>query len=201
MRNLKSPENFLQGLEQIVKASDVDQFAADVLSRIAPNADGETRFMNSWTLPRIGKLRGIFWITLSWYLPEIIGSTLRLQIYEALQDHNELRFLEILLLSKGNCLVWLIETESLSERDFFGNIMTQEHLEKFQHYFEPKFKSTNLKTVKRTIRHRGYRDKGTYRRLEQHHDFTTVSYSEELQIEEEQMAIRDTIDFLAGWFT
>lgn len=135
----------------------------------------------------------------SWYIDPGLGILLRFAIKEKMANNFDLEILEFFLDSKGEMLTFLIETNLWHTRDFFGNLYSVKRLQKLLRY-KLRFKFKDRKRPKRVQRHRGYRDKGTLRKPEDHHDFGDYRI-EQLQLDEKRKKHSDGIFLLRGFLT
>lgn len=195
MRNLSNSQYFCVELEKILDEF-ITSSSSEVLSRIAPNVY-DARFENSYRFTSKNLENFVCLSLLSYYLPEEVGTLLRLSIQEEIQE-TDLDWIELLLYNKGSALCFLIETTLWHCRDFFGNVVTKRNLRKALSSMVPRMKTR--RKPKRVLRHRGYRDKGTLRKESDKHDLW-ISTTEQLKIEEERESQAQTLKFLFGWFT
>lgn len=156
----------------------------------------DVNFENTITL-KTRKLDDLIVLSmLSYYIPEEIGILLRFELQEVANRNPEVEILHFLLQGKGLMYCFLCDTKLWSTRDFFGNILTSKRLKQSRNLFSLKFKSK--KRPKRTLRHRGYRDKGSLRKNHEYHSF--VSFTKEMnEIEELRRVRKDTLAFLQGY--
>lgn len=98
----------------------------------------------------------------SWYIPEEFGILLRLDIHEKVKNNTDLGFVELLLISKGHCLNFLLDTRLWHTRDFFGNILNEKNIKKALN--SVKFRFRNKKKPTKLVYRRGYKDKGSRRK-------------------------------------
>jgi hypothetical protein len=169
---------------------------AAVLSRITPSVE-DPRFLNSIRLKTNSKRKLTYLAILSWYLPPEIGILLRLALEEYIDNKEDLAELDLLLHNRGEMLVFLQETSKWHSRDFFGNIANSENAKNCKHFFCLEF--STRKKPKRVQRHRGYRDKGTYRFDWEVHEAGEYRV-EQMRLEEHRQAIQDTISLCRGFF-
>jgi hypothetical protein len=133
---------------------------------------------------------------LSWYIPEEYGVILRLDIERIITKNDDLRFLGLLLLSKGHCLCYLCDTRLWHTRDFFGNILTEKNIWKALN--SVKFKLKNRRKPTRLVYRRGYKDKGSRRKDVNPNAFIdtrSLVRDEELR----RQSHRDTLAFLQAF--
>lgn len=119
-----------------------------------------------------------------WEFPDFLHWRILLDLKEREQSQlNEKQKLElsILLSSKEICYFYLYQTERYSGREIFGNILGNELRNSLK---QLKIKKIRPKRPRRTIRHRGYRDKGSLRfdhqKLERY-DFSFIEYQNKLE--------------------
>lgn len=133
----------------------------------------------------------------SWFIPEETGWLLRLELDEKIGNNLDLDWIRLLLSSKAECLIFLQETTLWHTRDFFGNILTTQRLQRLAKAVKPVFKT--LRPVTRAQRKRGYKDKGTLRKIHEQHDFSEHT-SEQNEIEQRRLSSSQTIQLARGWF-
>jgi hypothetical protein len=135
----------------------------------------------------------------SWYLPEILRLEVQIEISQRLTKKFGPEYeqkISLLLESKPKMLIYLLESNVLGYKtqEVFGNIIgSTTKLQVFQ---------LSHRKPKRIQRHRGYRDKGSRRTgfeflSEEEIDFTLREL--QLQLEEERIAIQDSIQFWSGF--
>lgn len=133
---------------------------SESLSRIIPNDDEPSEVIIKY--PRsFRSLRSL--AIAQYYLPEKIRWQIYLDMEEMTFSHLNLKqVLEIrtLLQSKELMQIYLYQTERLSNREIFGNILGNELRTSLQ---ELKIQRKFNKKPKRIQRHRGYRDKGSWK--------------------------------------
>lgn len=193
MRDLHLSTSFNSQVEQICEfIVSHDKFLRSSVSDISKYRD---RFRNEFKITTSSTQNLICLSILSWYLPEDLGVCLRMSLMKKWEDKDDKIIGEFLLKSKSYCLLFLQDTSLWHTRDFFGNILNRRRYDIFI-FVKPLFDS--LKPVRRKIRHRGYRDKGTLKLAHEIHELATCT-AEQLKIEEEREIQLDTIQFLEGW--
>lgn len=135
----------------------------------------------------------------SWELPLEYGMIIRLSIEEKIGDNFDKWYIRNLLYSKSGCHEFIRISKKWSSRDFYGNILNPRNLNKMNQIIEPVCKTN--KKPKRSIRHRGYRDKGTIRPLHEHHSYWECSFAEEIEQEEELAALQDALELSRGFLS
>lgn len=154
------------------------------------------RFENSVILKSRKQEDLVLLAMFSYYIPEEIGVLLRLELQEEADRNPEMDVLHFLLRGKGAMYCFLLETKLWHSRDFFGNVITKQRLEKLRTLFKLKFSTT--RKPKRAVRHRGYRDKGTLRNIHEYHSF--VSFTKEMnELEDARQVRKDTLALLQGF--
>lgn len=133
---------------------------------------------------------------LSWEMEPEIGILLRLEIEKLVENSEDLCWIRLLIQSKAHCLLFLQETKLWHTRDFFGNIFNEKELKKALGSLVFEFEST--KRPRRVQRHRGYRDKGSWRAPHEHHSYYDGT-SDQLLKEENRSARQDTLAFLQAF--
>lgn len=132
----------------------------------------------------------------SWYCEEEIGILLRYQIREETKNNSDLFFLDLCLESKGEMLVFLEETGLWHTRDFFGNVLTKNNVEMAWRSVKPKFATTAK--VRKLVRRRGYKDKGSRRNSPASNQF--ISCTKEIKEEElKKQILAGSLGFLHGF--
>lgn len=185
------PQSFCSQIENIVKG--FLRKEPEVLSRITPSDFRD--FENDFIITDKSKNNLIRIAILSWYIPdEGLGILLRMSVQEYLTPETE--FLELLLESKAQMLIFLAETSLWHTRDFFGNILNRRMLRRtmIKLHYQRVMKSK----PKYPERHRGYRDKGTLVQPQNKH-FQWISTREQIEIEEERINRHHTYLFLQGF--
>jgi hypothetical protein len=153
-------EQFNIQLEKNLNRNSWMRSFSESLSRIIPNDSEPTEVIIKY--PRSFKsLRSL--AIVQWYLPEKIRWQIFLDMEEMSFSHLNLKqVLEIrtLLQSKEIMQIYLYQTERFTNREIFGNILGNELRTSLQ---ELKIQRKNYKKPKRIQRHRGYRDKGSWK--------------------------------------
>lgn len=146
----------------------------------------------------------IFWIILCWYVEHPATFEMRIELEKIIEQRTESLWILSLLYSKSNLLLWLLESDHFHSREFFGNVLNPK--ESIRRIKSLKFVFLSKKRPKRTIRHRGYRDKGTLpslenniRKSEQRKDVWLQE--EQDRIEAHRQELLDVTDFLRGFFS
>lgn len=135
---------------------------------------------------------------ISWYMTEEDRILLHFEIQDRIKNNEDICFLELLLESKAQMLLFLQETQLWHTRDFFGNILNERKVKRLLSLVRPVY-SSNRKPKKKAFR-RGYNDKGTRRPYHEIHDLTDFS-REQREIELKRRSLQDTILFLQGLVT
>ena len=194
MRDLEfDSQSFVRSVEDYFNTQYLRDKEAELLSRITPSASRP--FQNNFLLRTHRKKELILLAIFSWYIDEGLGLLLRFSIREKVNS-DDLKYLELLLESKGQMLVFLEESSEWSCRDFFGNILTKENRLRIYSLFKPEFESR--KKPKRLQRHRGYRDHGSLRLNHEIHECWRAT-AEQNEIESKRQEISDTLNFLRGF--
>jgi hypothetical protein len=118
-------------------------------------------------------------------------------IEEYISLNPDLMILDFLTKSKGEMKLYLYHCTKWHSRDFFGNIL-KEGMSLRDLPIRPKMKTR--RRPKRTLRHRGYRDKGTLKFSHEIHDLSNRTL-EEKELEDERRTYKDVRSFLEGWIT
>jgi hypothetical protein len=135
----------------------------------------------------------------SWWLPEefryyVQFELHRMKNYFTLEDQV---LFELLLSSKAEAIIFLMETNLWHTRDFFGNFLPK--AEKMANTI--KFFRKNKNIVKRPKRKRGYDDHGSRRPDHKWLESHDISFTEEQNlIEQKRDAKESTSHFLRGGF-
>lgn len=187
---------FLSQLEKLCKES-----TRGVLFRTTAVLDSPNfleHFYSDMILPKTLDSCIIFAIS-SWYIEDQAIACL---IRESLREKTtnlDFSILELLLESKAQTELFLIETTLFHTRDFFGNFITRNKLQLL--YKNLRFRPISRR-ITRVQRKRGYQDKGsmkeTHRWLPEH-DYTLTEKQNE--IEQQRESAQDTILFLQGFIT
>lgn len=147
----------------------------------------------------------VFLAMLSYYIPQEVGVLLRLSISEKIEHNEDLSLLTFFLKGKGQMYSFLLDTQRWHSRSFFGILGNM----KFYELYDKKHKKShdfNLfsfvmkskKKPKRTLRHRGYRDKGTLPEKHECHSLASGT-REHYTLEISRQTHRDTLAFLQGF--
>lgn len=134
---------------------------------------------------------------LSWYIEEETGWLLRLALEEKIGNNLDLDWIGLLLNSKAECLIYLQETNRWHTRDFFGNVLTDNRIKRLTKAVKPIFETQ--RRPKRVQRKRGYKDKGSLRKIHERHDFSEHTF-EQNEIEQRRLSSSQTIQLARGWF-
>jgi len=218
---------FCTQLEEISKDVSVRNFSAEMLSRLTPSAEyyletskvakfsKKTKqrkvvsvvqknwrtknfdFQNRFriTTRKLNDLIGL--AILSWYLPEQIGVLLRMDLLEISKESEDLIVVTLLLNNIEQTRCYLLETSLWHSRDFFGNIYNREIVKHLIKLFKPVF--AIRKPPEQVQRHRGYRDKGTLRKVHDRHSFVSFT-AEHRELEERRKSLQDSIQLIEGFF-
>lgn len=147
----------------------------------------------------------IFWCCYCWYgTSSVLKSYIRLELQEVIEKRPESFWILNLLYSKSNLLNWLLISDLYHSREFFGNVLNPK--ESIQRCKSLKFIFESKKDPKRTIRHRGYRDKGTLPSLESRIRKEELrkdvwNTEEQNNIEAERKKLSDTLAFIEGFLS
>jgi len=192
--HLLSRSNFCRSLEAIVdEISEISDrstvlissnFRTDSLNRIRIRCKDETNL--------------IVLSILSWYIPPEIGVLVRFSIEELVRNNSDLLKVRLLLSSKAETILYLLETSIWHTRDFFGNVWTRKEILRALRSVSTTHKTR--KRPKREVRKRGYKDHGTLRENHEIHNLW-LSTDEQLRIDKDRQSNEDTIDLLKGFFT
>lgn len=168
---------------------------SELLSRIVPSAL-QGKFENSFVF----KQRSLDFLVrvsiLSWYVPEELGILLRFQVQERITNNANLDWLQLLLDSKSQMLLFLLDTKLWHTRDFFGNLLNDKLITNTLVSITPKFESK--KRPNRPERHRGYRDHGNLKFPHEVHECGEYR-PEHLKLEEERRDRHNTYLFMLGF--
>lgn len=194
--NLES-SSFLTSIEMITK-----RFLRSIDSRssapINPKYVEDPRFENCYEIFTWNKDDLVLLGILSWFVDPTVGTLIRLDIQEKIQNNSDLFMVNFFIHSKEEMYLFLLESQYYHTRDFFGNLLTENRLSKVIRRLRPCMKTR--KRPKRVQRHRGYRDKGTLKPNHENHSF--VSFTKEQREKEElDQARKDTYQFLIGFLT
>jgi len=192
MRDLHfDPQSFCSQVEDRLLKLAKD---SEVLSRITPK--DWSRFENMYLLRVHHEDELVLLSIFSWYIPREYGMLLRMSIEEEIQQKEYLDYIQLLLTSKSLMLNFLLQTRKYHTRDFFGNILSENKLERIKFYFRCSYVST--KSPKKRSRPRGYRDKSTLKPLHKHHSFVDL-ICEQRELENQRRIRHQTLLFARGW--
>lgn len=164
----------------------------EVLSRMTPS--GLEVFENRYFLTDKSTNSLVLLSIISWYVPEEFGILLRMEIEEKLTFESY--FVRLLLQSKAQMILFLLNTTLWHTRDFFGNILTDYNIKRTLGTIRCQFRKRTK--VQKPERHRGYRDKGTLRLPHTVHSFWN-GISEMNALETKRQCHKDTFLFLQGF--
>lgn len=130
-----------------------------ILSNHVVNSSNFTDRKLFFNLKYASKVELIKLAIVMWYADEEVHFVLRMDLEEKIKNlplEDQVIF-NILLSSKAEMLIFLLETNLWHTRDFFGNIL--QNLEQLDRLLIPKVPQNK---VKRPARKRGYHDKGSW---------------------------------------
>lgn len=166
---------------------------SELLSRISPIE--KQGFQNCYRFKRRDVRFYVSLALLSYYIRPEVGFLLRMQILEEVRG-TESEWLELTLISKNQCLIYLQETTLWHTRDFYGNILNLKEMRKTLQSVRPVFESKQK--VKKPEFRRGYRDKGSLKFSHEIHSLWD-SRIEQLELEELRHNRHDTFLFSLGF--
>lgn len=131
----------------------------------------------------------------SWQMDPDIAILLHFELRELIESNDDLDWLRFLIQSETHCYLWLLETKKWSTREFFGNICTKQQITKALKSMKFEFQKTSKPT--RVQRRRGYKDKGSLKKVSpnQFIDFT----AEQKELERKRESLRNTYLLLQGF--
>lgn len=181
--HLDSEVEFLRECEKICRDSELSLRDAALVN--------PKRFMDwegSWRLPRsLDELIALsIW---SWYWDNDLAVVLRYEIEEKVKNNTDLWTVRFFLQTKELMLSYLLQTSNWTTRSFFGSILNFQMLQRLSKIVRPRWKSRRKPT--RTIRRRGYKDKGTLRKDSHPNKFIDTS-KEHMLLEEKRRELDDT---------
>lgn len=135
---------------------------------------------------------------LSWYMVEEDRILLQFELEEKMSNNDDLTNLALVLKSKGQMLTFLIETQKWHTRDFFGNIINFERIQRILKLVVPVYSSN--RRPKKKVWKRGYDDKGTMRYSHEIHDLSEGSRAQRL-LEHKRKSTQDTLLLLEGFLS
>lgn len=184
------PQSFLRELDGILS-----EFAKDseVLSRLTPN--DLQRFENRYVLKSNRLEHLVFLCIFQWYLPKGPRELLLLELEQKIKQLSNLDFLQLLLQSKVECLLFLINTRKWHTRDFFGNVLSEKQRKQAICSISCLYRTR--RKPKHPVRHRGYRDKGTLKPSYKHREQDL--WLTQLKIEEQRKILKSTFAFARGY--
>lgn len=189
-------QSFIVELDEYFTRVTHNLMAAD-LSRITPIFEN-ARFQNSVKLKTCSKRKLTYLAILSWYVAPEIGVLIRLSLLDYISNKEDLAELDFFLHSRAEMIIFLLETRKWHTRDFWGNIACEEIDKCVNYLYKLEVLSFKDKT-KRTLRRRGYRDKGSYRFSWEVHECGDYR-REQIELEEKRQAVQDTIALCRGFF-
>lgn len=134
----------------------------------------------------------------SWYLEPEIGILIRLKISEMIRNNFDLSLVSFFLQNKGEMLCYLCDTQNFHTRDFFGNLVTESRFDKLIKLVKLEKRKTSKPS--RTIRKRGYKDKGSLKRQHEYHSFASFTF-EQNELELKRLTLQNSISFCQGFIT
>lgn len=129
---------------------------------------------------------------LQWYMPKEIGVLVNLW----LEEHWGGEFKEIkiaLNTSKKTALGYILISDRWNERDFFGNVLCEKQVKNICRF---SFRRRITKRPRRTIRRRGYNDKGTLRLQHQTLGFDYRKLKSVDQVLREEVEFQQRVEIL-----
>lgn len=192
-----NPQAFLSQFERkINELLERSRFSSELQSLYTPTSE-KKRWENSFLIKTRNLNEILFLGIFSWYLPGNLGMILRMDIEEKIKDKDDYWFVNLVLQSKVTCHLFLINTTLFHTRDFFGNFLTKEFLEKLRLHCRPKFEKKKKPTY--PIRRRGYKDKGSLGNTTFSPKFINLN-KEERELEEESKLQEDTFQLFIGLY-
>jgi hypothetical protein len=192
-----NPQAFLSQFERkLNELLERSRFSSELQSLYTPTSE-QKRWENSFLIKTRNLNEILFLGIFSWYLPGDLGMILRMDIEEKIKDKDDYWFVNLVLQSKVTCHLFLINTTLFHTRDFFGNFLTEEFLEKLRLHCRPKFKKKKKPTY--PIRRRGYKDKGSLGNATFSPKFINLN-KEERELEEESKLQEDTLQLFIGLY-
>lgn len=128
----------------------------------------------------------------SWYCPPDLGVLIRLEVEEVISKWENSDEIRALLHSKTLMLMFFRLTNKWSTRDFWGNIICEKNLKLIWILVRPVMKPRS--TPRKTVRRRGYRDKGFLKLPHKIHEDVDMR-SEQLKLEEQRSILQGIILF------
>lgn len=187
---------FLSQLEKLCKESSQDELFRTTAVLDSPNF--LERYYSDMILPKTLDSCVILAIS-SWYIDDqAIACLIRESLREKLTN-PDFSILELLLESKAQTELFLIETTLFHTRDFFGNFITKQRLQIL--YKNLRFRPISRR-ITRVQRKRGYQDEGSMKEIHKwlpEHDYTLTEKQNE--IEQHRISVQETNLFLQGFIT
>lgn len=148
-----------------------------------------------WVLPK--KKEELLLLAIwSWYCDDETMVLLRLQLQNLSERNSDLFFLRFAVESKDIMIEWLLKTNLWTTRSFFGAVLCQDNVVRTKLHIRPRWVSKKKPT--KTVRRRGYKDKGSLRSSVHPNKFVDTT-KENNRREEEEKRIQDTFNFLKGF--
>lgn len=161
--------------------------AAEVLSRIVPNEQVVLPERIKFSGRKYQELLG-YLIILHYVDDELLRWYIRIDLEHFLLKNFQFYWLSVLTEDREFLLKWLLNQRTITSRTFFGNICCKKNLIRCWNLIKIRF-STRIRP-KRTLRHRGYRDKGTLPALDV--QILRKELDKDVYLREEQQKIEET---------
>lgn len=161
--------------------------AAEVLSRIVPNEQVVLPERIKFSGRKYQELLG-YLIILHYVDDELLQWYIRIDLELFLIKNFQFYWMSVLTEERVFFLKWLLNQRTITSRTFFGNICCKKNLIRCWNLIKIRF-STRIRP-KRTLRHRGYRDKGTLPALDV--QILRKELDKDVYLREEQQKIEET---------
>lgn len=194
MRNLSDLDSFCRQLEKVAQelSSECNLLRTTIINSPTFHEEYDSHIV----LPRtINEL--LFLGVIVWYIPSKEHQLyLRLEL-ERVSYFKENFVLCLLLKSKQEMILYLLETSLWTQRSFFGNVLSKSMSSRVNRFL--RFRKRNKK-VRYPKRKRGYDDKGSLRLAHEWKPSSDFSLNElQQEIEQERVSQSDTAEFISGW--
>lgn len=190
MRNSVDSQALLSQIRrqvELVERSDFGEFftrklVADISKWSSKGFDFELRILGKLSLKEKIVLSIFQWYTSSEVLRVYLKLYLEEDAHVGLSEEDRF-LLDIFQLSRPEMEIFLLDTSLWSTRDFFGNIFNERTISNVLHRI--KVSIVTMPKPKYPERHRGYRDKGSWKKPHEVHsdyknDWTSIKEQEEI---------------------
>lgn len=204
MRNLDDAQSFLKSLETIVQGVEESDYGEIFTRKLVADISKWSSRGFDFELRIDGKLKlreKLVLAIYSWYTSsDVLRVYLRLYLEEegllGLSESDQF-LLKLVTTSKAETKLFLLDTSLWSTRDFFGNMFNSRELKQLLAKIHVSIVS--MPKPKFPQRHRGYRDKGSWKKPHEVHSFYSKDWSQledQNEIERQRRVLKETLQFV-----